>query len=284
MFRNRIKLQPESIRECLRCEVEQVFSQFDNQDNVQHEINPEVNITYNSLNLMLGQRGSGKTFNSFNEMAMICKIPNKYHLFIYVSNNPNDETYKRFSYLINQPIVQISYDEAESYLQKIIDYKQNYDKIKDEGLESKLTDACKKEFFETLHIQDFSAPSLHTLVLYDDAMNVFKKTTSKQFRWLLENRHTRFTYILCLQDWKGISSELKANLDSVWIFGGYPRNRYSYFFQQLACPMEKEQMYRYYTQLNKRDCIIIHNKSDGTIIRALREDGFNRELFNNCVH
>ena len=125
------------------------------------------------------------------------------------------------------------------------------------------------------------APSLHTLVLYDDAMNVFKKTSSKQFRWLLENRHTRFTYILCLQDWKGISSELKANLDSVWIFGGFPRNRYSYFFQQLACPMEKEELYRIYNKLNKRDCIIINNKSDGTNIKMLKVNGFQMDLFND---
>ena len=126
------------IREGLRCDVENVFSQFDNQDNVQHEVDPEVNIYYNTLNLFLGQRGSGKTFNCFNEMAAICRVPNnKYHLFIYVSNNPNDETYKRFKLLITQPIVQIKYDEAEAFIQKIIDYKQDYDKIKEKHLEGK---------------------------------------------------------------------------------------------------------------------------------------------------
>ena len=269
------------LRESLRNAVDQVFSQFDNQDNIQHEVNPEVNIYYNSLNLMLGQRGSGKTFNSFNEIAMICNIPNKFHLFIYVSNNPNDETYKRFKLLITQPIVQVNYDEAENFIQKIIDYKQDYDRIKTQHLENNLPQDIKQDMIDVLHISHFMAPSLHTLVLYDDAMNVFKKTSSKQFRWLLENRHTRFTYILCLQDWKGISSELKANLDSVWIFGGFPRNRYSYFFQQLACPMEKEELYRIYSKLNKRDCIIINNKSDGTNIKMLKENGFQMDLFND---
>ena len=267
------------LREALHNAVNQLFNKLDTQDNVQHEINPEVNIYYNSLNLMLGQRGSGKTFNSFNEMAMICNVPNKYHLFIYVSNNPNDATYTRFKTLISQPIVQIKYEEAENYIQKIIDYKQDYDKIKAQHLENKMPPDFKQNMMEVLHIQHFMAPSLHTLVLYDDAMNVFKKTTSKQFRWLLENRHTKFTYILCLQDWKGISSELKANLDSVWIFGGFPRNRYSYFFQQLACPMDKEELYRIYNKLNKRDCIIINNKAEGTSIKLLKEQGFQMELF-----
>ena len=253
MLRNQVRT---SLRDNLRAQVDNVFRQFDNEDNVQHPINPEVNLYYNTLNLFLGQRGSGKTFNSFNEMAMICRVPNKFHLFIYVSNNLNDETFKRFKYLITQPIVQIKYDDAEAYLQKIIECKQDYDIIKEKHLEKILKPDYEKKIKETLYIDNFDAPTLHTLVLYDDAMNVFKKNTSKQFRWLLENRHTRITYILCLQDWKGISSELKANLDSVWIFGGYPRNRYSYFFQQLACPMDKELMYHKYVQLNKRDCII----------------------------
>ena len=261
------------LREELRADVEHVFNHFDNQDNVQHAVHPDVNLSYNTLNLFLGQRGSGKTFNSFNEMAAICRVPNKYHLFVYVSNNPNDETYKRFKFLINQPIVQIKYDEAEAFLEKIIEFKQDYDKIKAEHLENKITDECAEEFKHVLHIKDFNAPSLHTLVLYDDAMNVFKKTTSKQFRRLLENRHTRITYILCLQDWKGVSPELKSNLDSVWIFGGFPRNRFSYFFQQLSCPIEKEQLYAVYRRLNKRDAVIINNASDGTTIKVLRENG-----------
>ena len=267
------------LRENLRAQVDKLFRQYDNQDNVQHDVDSEVNIGYNTLNLMLGQRGSGKTFNSFNEMAMICRVPNKYHLFIYVSNNPNDETYKRFKVLISQPIIQVKYDEAEAFIQKIIDYKQDYDRIKEQHLENRLKPDFRTEISEALHIRDFNAPSLHTLVLYDDAMNIFKKTTSKQFRWLLENRHTKFTYILCLQDWKGVSSELKANLDSVWIFGGFPRNRYSYFFQQLSCPMDKEELYSYYKRLNKRDCIIINNRAEGTNIKALREDGQMLELF-----
>ena len=261
------------LRECLREAVDDVFSMFDNEDNVQHEVDPEVNLYYNSLNLFLGQRGSGKTFNSFNEMAMICRVPNKYHLFVYVSNNPNDETYKKFKLLITQPMVQVSYDDAEFFLEKLISYKKDYDKIKEEHLEDRLTDECKKDFMEILHIRDFNAPSLHTIVLYDDAMNVFKKTSSKQFRWLLENRHLRFTYILCLQDWKGVSPELKAKLVSVWIFGGFPRNRYSYFFQQLSCPLDKEQLYNIYKKLTKRDALIINNKSDGTTIKVLRESG-----------
>ena len=104
-------------------------------------------------------------------------------------------------------------------------------------------------------------------------MEVFKNPKSKQFRWLMENRHFKATYILCIQDWKGISAELKANIDSIWFFGGYPRNRYCYIYNQLACPIGRDELYSLYSQLNKRDVVIINHKSDGDEVKVLYEDG-----------
>ena len=58
------------LRAELRADVENVFNQFDNLDNVQHEIDPEVNISYNTLNLFLGQRGSGNRLLFFIELLL----------------------------------------------------------------------------------------------------------------------------------------------------------------------------------------------------------------------
>jgi len=148
-------------------------------------------------------------------------------------------------------------------------------------LEDKITDECEEDIFNNLRIKDFNTPPLHTLIVYDDAMEVFKKPNSKQFRWLLENRHTKSTYILCLQDWKGISPELKANIDSVWLFGGYPRNRYTYIFNQISCPIARDELYSLYSQLSKREALIFTNTSQGTIIKYLSENGETNEIFNN---
>ena len=261
------------MRQHLRQEIQREFSKFDNVDNLQHDIHPEVNIRYNTLNIFVGQRGSGKTFNGFNEVAMISKINSKFHKFIYVSNNPNDETYIKFKPFIKIPHVLVSYEHAEDTIRNLREYKQAYDEIKEKHLENKITDECKDEILDALSIDDFQAKSLHTLIMYDDAMEVFKKPSSKQFRWLMENRHFKATYILCIQDWKGISPELKANIDSIWFFGGYPRNRYCYIYGQLACPIGRDELYSLYSQLSKRDVIIINHKTSGDEVKVLYEDG-----------
>jgi hypothetical protein len=267
-----------SVRQTLRHELKQEFKKFNNIDNIQHDIHPEVNIRYNTLNIFVGQRGSGKTFNAFNEIATISRIQHKFHLFIYVSNNPNDMTYIKFKSFIEIPHIIIPYASAEEFINEIFEYKQAYDEIKQKKLENKITDECKEEIFNILRIKNFNAPTLHTLIIYDDAMEVFKKPKSKQFRWLLENRHTKSTYILCLQDWKGISPELKANIDSVWLFGGYPRNRYTYIFNQISCPIDRDDLYNIYRELSKRDVMIFNHKTDGDEIKIMNEDGSEYQL------
>lgn len=268
-----------TLRNKLRYDVQNVFSKFDNIDNLQHDIHPEVNLRYNTVNIFVGQRGSGKTYNGFNEAALISRIKSKFHLFIYVSNNPNDETYKKFKSLILLPTVLVSYENAEDTINDLREYKQAYDEIKAKHLENKITDDCLDEIRSNLKIKDMNAKSLHTLIMYDDALEVFKKPSSKQFRWLMENRHFRATYILCIQDWKGISPELKANIDSIWLFGGFPRNRYCYIYNQLSCPMDRDVLYDIYRALCKRDVVVFNHKSTGDEIKLIYENGDVMNLF-----
>ena len=262
-----------SIKQALRKDIIREFSKYDNIDNIQHEIHPDVDIMYNSLNIFLGQRGSGKTFNGFNIAALISRIPSKFHLFVFVSDNPNDETFTKFKPLVSLPSVLVSYAESEKFLSELKEYKQAYSEIKAKHLENRLTDESKEDILQHLFINDFSMPSIHTLVLYDDALGIFKNPNSKEFRYLLENRHNKFTYILNIQDWKGISPELKANIDSVWMFGGYPRNRFCYIFNQLSCPVDKDALWQLYTRIGKREALIFLNTVDGSSIKYLSMDG-----------
>ena len=101
------------LKRALRKDIIREFSKYDNIDNIQHEIHPDVDIMYNSLNIFLGQRGSGKTFNGFNIAALISRIPSKFHLFVFVSDNPNDETFTKFKPLVSLPSVLVSYAESE---------------------------------------------------------------------------------------------------------------------------------------------------------------------------
>ena len=107
------------LKQALRKDIIREFSKYDNIDNVQHEIHPDVDIMYNSLNIFLGQRGSGKTFNGFNIAALISRIPSKFHLFVFVSDNPNDETFTKFKPLVSLPSVLVSYAESEKFLSEL---------------------------------------------------------------------------------------------------------------------------------------------------------------------
>ena len=262
--------QESNLKHNLRRQILKSFTP--DKDNVQHDISKGIDIRYNSINILLGQRGSGKTFNALNEVAAICKVFNKFHEFIYVSNNPNDVTYLKFKEYLTIPHVIIPYSESEEYIKNVIEYKQAYDEVKLHHFENRITSDCRNEICNALKVVNMDAKSLHTLILYDDAMEVFKKVSSKQFRWLLENRHTKTTYLLCLQDWKGISPELKANIDSIWFFGGYPRNRYTYIFNQLSCPIDRDELYEIYKRLSKRDCLIFKYYSTGTIVKIQYEN------------
>lgn len=266
----------------LRIDVLRELSKYDNVDNIQHPIHPEIDIMYNSLNIFCGQRGSGKTFNAFNIAALISRINSKFHLFVFISNNPNDETFVKFKPLLTIPTVIVSYKDSEKFLTELIEYKQAYDEIKEKHLKNRITDECGNNILDHLCIDNFCAPSLHTLVLYDDALEVFKKPSSKAFKLLLENRHNRFTYIMNIQDWKGIGTELKANIDSVWLFGGYPRNRFTYIYNQLSCPVDRDELWNIYSKLNKREAIIIMNTSIGTIIKILKSNSETYTIYNDC--
>ena len=52
-------------------------------------------------------------------------------------------------------------------------------------------------------------------------------------RMLFENRQPRITYFLCLQDPFSLDINVKSNLDSLWIFGGFDKQRFGMLFRQL---------------------------------------------------
>ena len=97
----------------------------------------------------------------------------------------------------------------------------------------------------------------------------------------MQNRQPKITYILNIQDWKGISPELKANIDSVWVFGGYARNRYCYIYNQLACPIVRDALYDYYAKLPKREALIFTYKRNGLNVKHLRDDSETFTIYEN---
>ena len=267
-----------TLKTFVRQEVLEQLDKFDNSISVQHEIHPEINFCYNSILLVIGKTGSGKTFNVNNELVALKYIPNDIIGVIYVSNNPNDMTIQKLRELIEIPVKTISYNESEDYIVNLRKYIQAYDRIKSEKLEDMLSEECKKDILSNLDLSDFERKNIYHVIIYDDAMNVFKKPNSKEFKMLFEYRHFKTTYILMMQSMKGLTTEIKAQIGGLWLFGGFNRQQFSYMFNQLSSPIEKERLWEIYYKLPKSCYLYLNYNSDNPTISVIDCEGRSHKI------
>ncbi|KAH7830562.1 uncharacterized protein MONOS_1524 [Monocercomonoides exilis] len=253
---------------------------------IQSDIHPDLFFKRNSVNLLVGGRGSGKTYSVLKELAKVSALDELYQeydvtpelhfggysLFVYVSDKSSDQTFERMKKFIEFPIVQVRYNEALKTLTDISNAKELYRDIYNRKQQD---ESVVNAVLETLHIDDFSQPVHHTAVLFDDCMEMFKKKDGI-FRLLFENRQPMITYFLCLQDPKGICSEVKANLDTLWIFGGFSKLKFNYVYYQLQTYQDRDALWEGYKNLSRRDIMHFSYDDDGTkiktIIYAKKED------------
>jgi hypothetical protein len=176
------------------------------------------------------------------------------HLLVYIneSGTCDDDTFKRFKELITVPIIFKSYKECDKYLEELIKYKNYYNQIKEKQLESKLPQNLYNELCEHLAISDLDRDSLHTLVLLEDATNSTAIKNPKSFvnDLLVRCAHTQISFFVLIHYWKALTTNIKANLSSIRIFGGYSRQQLSYMLYQMNIPEEFKVIYENYKRLN----------------------------------
>ena len=86
---------------------------------------------FNSLNILLGHQGKGKSQIMLRDVIQISRMKNSnFHLIVYVSRNGsiNDATFVSQRELIQLPIKIVSDSNAEEYLKQLDLYKQLYNK------------------------------------------------------------------------------------------------------------------------------------------------------------
>ena len=245
--------------------INQRLSSKENDSNSQiSTIHPEILIQKNSVNLLVGMRGSGKTYNSFREMAKICLLENNpYSKFVYVSNKTNDSTARVFDDLITLDKITVRYDDADEYISNLYELKGAYDEVVEKNIENQITDENKNEILEMVGVNTFSEP-WHTAVLFDDAIQIFKKK-GLLYRKLFENRQPRVTYFITLQDATGIDPSVKANIDSYWLFGGFSRQKFLYHYSQINCSYDKEYVWSIYRELTRLQALVFqYHPTEGT--------------------
>jgi hypothetical protein len=250
---------------------------MDNRNQLHSIIHPDLHFRRNSVNLYIGRRGSGKTFNVMREIIKLSLLPNAmgYNSFIYCTNKTNDSTVQELLSLIKLKTRVVTYDNMKLFMKDFSDAKSAMDQIIRDGLQDDITDACKKDILTAVYIDEFPDEVPGTVVLYDDAINIFKGPKYKELvNLLFDSRHPHITYFLCMQDGFGIPAQIKRDVDTCIVFGGFnDKQMLTMLFNQL-CGQKKEstELLSMYYRLNYREGLVFDNdKQTGLRVSVLRE-------------
>ena len=251
-------------------ELEKINSNLNLIDELQTEIHPEVFFRRNSVNLLIGKKGSGKTYNVFRELIKLRYIPKEQHRYtklIYVSDKAYDPTYDRLKHLIPLTVEKVSYANAVEKIKEIAEAKNAVHDIINENISlDELTSESKKRVSDILG-EDLGETTYHTVILLDDCQNLFDRKTRNNealFKMLFENRQPKLTYFLTMQDPKHLDSSLKQNLDSCWLFGGFTEHKFKYLLNDIPHEEEPFTVWNTYRRLSKNQAIIFFITPTGT--------------------
>lgn len=216
------------------------------------EIHPDINVKFNSVNVIVGKQSLGKTVIAIEEIIKIALL-NSHHMLIYITKtgDENDLSFQALKKLILMPIITIAETQAKDYIQTLIDYKNLYYQIKREQLEDRIVDEQKNDMFDYLHIKDFSRKFLHTLVLFDDISNnkLFNNEEGFFPQQIKRCRHTNISYFLLIQGWKGIKPFVKNEITTLFIFPCYNRQQLRFIYSQSASNLDFEDFYSLYNEM-----------------------------------
>jgi hypothetical protein len=243
-------------------------------DEVQGKIAPNIFFRYNSVNVVIGQRGSGKTHFVLREILKLLQFPEaNYSEFLYsTSKISKDLTVQKFAELFEGSPLQIdtiSHDETYTIIRRISAAKEKYREFR-----AGATAAQSPTYLDTLlklNVVDTEKPTPHTIIFIDDCIDLLTKR-GDLFKELFQNRQAKITYFLGLQDVQGIPSSMKSNMDSMVLFGGFSKQKFNVLFYQIPMDDDREKVYEIYRTLHKTDRMMISFESDGVQKYIVRRD------------
>ncbi len=221
-------------------------------------IDKNIYAYYNTLNVSCGRPGSGKSFLMCRDVIQISRICPYTHAILYISKTGmcDDKTFKSIQHLIKKPIEYLSENSAEAYIKKMQLYKQEYEKYK-----TAARPVVKPEVMEFLHVDDLTKPYLHTVLIFEDFVES-KLVKNKYINWLFsELRHNHCTAFINVQFFKSITTDIKNNTTSFYIYPEYCRQQMQYMFRQIAIPYDFEEIYDRYKRMKNNEVLVINLKS-----------------------
>ena len=70
-------------------------------------------------------------------------------------------------------------------------------------------------------------------------------------------RHIHCSFFLTIQFWKSITTEIKANVSTIFIFGLYSRQQLNVMLYQIPTHYSFDEIFEAYKDLEKHDCLIV---------------------------
>lgn len=192
-------------------------------------IHPQIHFRYNSLNICLGKQGTGKTTFMLTELIKLSELPDCiYDKIVYITNGEtNDMTFNALKRLIKIPIMGLDFNEATREL-------SNYFSTRE----------------DTVH---------HTFVIIEDASFLLMKDNPIWVDWVCKLRHLRMTMWLNLHVWRSISTMIKTQITTLFIFRGFSREQLSHMYKQSCVDADFKTVMCMYSLLGERELLKLSN-------------------------
>ena len=215
----------------------------------------------NSLVALVGRQFSGKTFTATKEIIKIVRNHNETHLVVVINKDgeANDGTFESLKSLILAPVVYVSYENAVEFMKNLLDYKRVYNDVIANELTDKMPQEYMDELCENLYITDLSLPYLHTIVLMEDATKspLLQKDDGYFNNLFTQCRHIQCTFFLNIHYWKAITTNIKSNLSTAFIFGNFSRQQLQYILHQMNLEASTKEVYAKYRKLKTYEKIVV---------------------------
>jgi hypothetical protein len=196
------------------------------------KVSPDLHSYYNSVNILTGAQGEGKTFTAMTEIIGISQVPNT-HLIIYIKKKDFDPSVEAVKHLCGCPLISIDYDKATDYIKNLLKYKKLYNEFVRLAVEAKINYLQipahvenVEDLYNNLFIKDFSNEWLNTLILFDDVGNsqLFKNKDSYFNNLMKTCRDINCIFYLTIHGITQLSPQIKENCAVIYITKGLSRD------------------------------------------------------------
>mgnify|MGYP001028398462 CR=1 FL=1 len=233
---------------------------------------------YNSLNIIVGAQGKGKSHIVLRDIIQISRLKNSnFHLIVYISKNGNinDSTFEAQRELINLPVQVVSDTNAEDYLKELDLWKQLYDKythavsLGSEGSYSSVSkvvidDNKLQQMFKFLNIEKLGKPNqpLNTIILCEDFIKSKLLKSAYFTNYITQLRHKHAIVYINVQFFKAIPTDYKNNCTSFFIFNGFSKQKMHYIYQQVVIPLEFDDLWHQYRSMKNHDFVLVNTREN----------------------